>query len=108
VAMFMAFLPSLIIVLMRGGSLILAPAQIPGMIWNGVFTMALANLAWALALSCGNTAKVSNLAYITPFLSLVWTFFILKEPIEPLSVIGLCLIVVGIFIQLKDGKTSNS
>ena len=107
VAMFMAFLPSLIIVLMRGGSLILAPAQIPGMIWNGVFTMALANLAWALALSCGNTAKVSNLAYITPFLSLVWTFFILKEPIEPLSVIGLCLIVVGIFIQLKDGKTSD-
>jgi len=34
-------------------------------------------------------------------LSLVWTFFILKEPIEPMSILGLCMIVVGIFIQLK-------
>ena len=108
VAMLMAFLPSLVIVLVRGGSLLLTPSQIPGMVWNGVFTMALANLAWALALSSGNTAKVSNLAYITPFLSLVWTFFVLKEPVDPLSVIGLCLIVVGIFIQLKDGKSANS
>lgn len=108
VAMLMAFLPSLVIVLVRGGSLLLTPSQIPGMVWNGVFTMAIANLAWALALSSGNTAKVSNLAYITPFLSLVWTFFVLKEPVDPLSVIGLCLIVVGIFIQLKDGKSANS
>ena len=107
IAMFMAFLPSLIIVLLRGGSLWLPLDQIPGMVWNGVFTMALANLAWALALNSGNTAKVSNLAYITPFLSLVWTGIILKEPVEPMSVIGLCLIIVGIFIQLKDGKQKN-
>ena len=104
VAMFVAFLPSLIIVLVQGGDIWIAPAQIPGMIWNGVVTMALANLSWALALSSGNTAKISNLAYITPFLSMVWTFFILKESINLISVLGLCLIVVGIFIQLKDGK----
>lgn len=107
VAMFMAFLPSLVIVLLRGGNLLLPWGQIPGMIWNGVFTMALANLAWALALNSGNTAKVSNLAYITPFLSLVWTSLILKEPVEPMSIIGLCLIVVGIFVQLKDSKQKN-
>lgn len=104
VAMFTAFVPSLVIVLVRGGDLWIKPMQIPGMLWNGVVTMALANLAWALALSSGNTAKVSNLAYVTPFLSLVWTFLILKEPVEPLSVLGLCLIVVGILIQLRDGK----
>lgn len=67
--------------------------------------MALANLSWAMALSCGNTAKVSNLAYITPFLSLAWTFFILKEPIDPISVVGLCMIVVGITVQLMGPKT---
>ena len=101
VTMFVAFLFSLIIVLIRGGDLLIEPMQLPGILWNGVATMALANLAWALALADGNTAKVSNLAYITPFLSLVWTFFILKEPIEPMSILGLCMIVVGIFIQLK-------
>ncbi len=104
VAVFTAFLPSLIIVLVGGGDLWVKPMQLPGLLWNGVFTIALANLAWALALSAGNTAKVSNLAYITPFLSLVWTFFILKEPIDPMAILGLCMIVVGIFIQLRDNK----
>lgn len=107
VATFTAFLFSLVIVLIRGENLLLTWAQLPGMVWNGVFTIALANLLWALALACGNTAKISNLAYITPFLSLVWTRLILKEPIEPMSIIGLCLIVVGIFIQLKDGKQAG-
>lgn len=104
VACFTAFLFSLVIVLIRGENLLISWVQVPGMVWNGVFTIALANLVWALALQGGNTAKVSNLAYITPFLSLVWTRLVLKEPIDPISVLGLCLIVVGIFIQLKDGK----
>ena len=105
VAMLTAFVLSLIIVLLRGGDITVAPVQLPGIIWSGVFSMALANLSWALALSCGNTAKVSNLAYITPFLSLAWTFFILKEPIDPISVVGLCMIVVGITVQLMGPKT---
>lgn len=108
VAMLVAFLPSLIIVLIRGGNLLIKPMQLPGMLWNGVATMAFANLAWALALSLGNTAKVSNLAYITPFLSLVWTFFILKEPIDTMSLLGLCVIVLGIIIQLKGDKPHRS
>jgi drug/metabolite transporter (DMT)-like permease len=57
-----------------------------------------------MALALGSTAKISNLAYITPFLSLVWTFFILGEPIEPMSILGLSIIVAGILIQLKDDK----
>lgn len=73
--------------------------------WNGVFSMAVANTCWMFALQGGNTAKISNLAYITPFLSLVWTFLILKEDITFNSVIGLIVIVLGIFIQMK--KTKN-
>jgi len=101
-----SFVLSLCVTLLRGNTLAVAPAQLPGILWNGVFTMAVANLTWALALSSGSTAKISNLAYITPFLSLVWTFFILHEPIQPMSVLGLCIIVAGIFIQLHDPKTS--
>ena len=101
-----SFLLSLLILLLRGKAVTVTAAQIPGIIWNGVFTMALANLAWALALAAGNTAKISNLAYITPFLSLIWTSLVLKEPINPASIIGLCLIVLGIFVQLKDSKTA--
>ena len=71
---------------------------------TGVFSMGIGNTAWALAMEKGNTAKISNLAYITPFLSLIWTALILKEAISIWSVVGLCVIVLGVFVQLKDSK----
>ena len=78
--------------------------QLLGFAWNGIFTMAIANTAWTMALESGNTAKISNLAYITPFLSIVWTFLVLEEPLNIYSVVGLIVIVSGIFIQLADKR----
>lgn len=80
--------------------------QAPGFLWNGIFTMAVADTAWILALEKGNTAKISNCAYITPFLSMVWTALILKEAITLKAVIGLSVMIMGIFIQLK-GKSEK-
>ena len=77
--------------------------QLLGLAWIGVITMAVANTGWALALDRGDTAKVSNLAYLTPFLSLVWTScFLPGDPFNIWALAGLCVIVLGIFIQLKD------
>lgn len=76
--------------------------QLMGLLWIGIFTSATAFTSWALALEKGDTAKISNLAYITPFLSLVWTFIILKENLNIYAIIGLVVIILGIFIQLKD------
>jgi len=81
-------------------------AQTLGIAWNGMFTMAVANTVWVLALKAGETAKISNLAYITPFLSIVWTFLILGETPSIYSLVGLVVIVFGILIQLKDKKSS--
>lgn len=76
-----------------------------GMAWNGMFTMAAANTVWILALQLGKTEKISNLAYITPFLSMVWVSIFLKnETISIYSVLGLIVIVGGILIQLKKTK----
>lgn len=101
---FSTFIITLIINLVMGEPFQISPFQIVGFAWNGIFTIAVATVTWQKALKMGGTAKVSNLAYITPFLSLVWTFLVLKEPIKPLSVAGLVIIVLGIFIQLKDKK----
>lgn len=90
--------------LIAGTPLSLELGQIVGLGWNGVGVMAVATTTWAMALDCGNTAKVSNLAYITPFLSLVWTFVVLGEVPSPWAIGGLCLIVLGIFVQLKDKR----
>ena len=85
----------------KGDLFIPTISQTFGFAWNGIFTMAIATTLWVIALSGGKTAKISNLAYITPFLSLVWTGLILKEKLSILSVAGLVIIVLGIFIQLK-------
>ncbi len=99
-----SFLLSSVITLTSGETFRLTPMQWVGMLYNGAFVMALPSVTWALALESGKTAKISNLAYITPFASLVWTSLVLKEPISPWSIAGLCVIILGIFIQLNDKK----
>lgn len=101
-AFFTSFLLSFAVNALSGNQWNLGGGQLLGLTWNGVFSMAIGNTAWVLALEKGNTARISNLAYITPFLSLIWTALILKEAISLWSVAGLCVIVLGILIQLKD------
>lgn len=99
---FVAFVLTGSILAVTGNIPSLEPVQLLGMAYNGTFNLAIAATAWAVALESGKTAKISNLAYITPFLSLVWTAIFLKEQISVFSVLGLVVIVLGIFVQLKD------
>ena len=70
-----------------------------GLMWNGIISNAFPFLTWAFALDIGNTAIIANLAYLTPFVSLFVTHFVLGEKITIFSVGGLLLIIVGIGIQ---------
>lgn len=81
-------------------------AQAVGMLWNGIICNALPYLTWALALDIGNTAVIANLAYLTPFVSLLFTHFVLGEKITVFSVLGLLLIVLGIVIQMAANRRS--
>lgn len=101
------FIVTLAIVLIGGEPIKLDLFSVLGFAWNGVLVMGVANTAWTIALESGNTAKISNLAYITPFASLIWTSIFLKEKISIFSALGLVIIVLGILIQLKDKKSAN-
>ena len=46
-----------------------------------------------------NTAKIANLAYLTPFLSLVVSAVFLDEKIQLRALIALFFIIGGIFLQ---------
>jgi len=46
-----------------------------------------------------NTARISNLIFLSPFLSLIFIHFLLGEDILPSTFIGLILIVAGLFCQ---------
>ncbi len=81
--------------------------EMMGFAWDGIFTKALASVCWTMALQKGNTAKISNFAYITPFLSLVWTSVFLHEKITLYSIAGLIVIVAGILIQTTNKRTEK-
>ena len=97
---------SLVWIALRGDWFTPDLPQLAGLAWMGVFTYAIAYITWALAIDRGDTAKIANTAYITPFLTLVWTSLLLREPFSLWSVLGLLLILAGVFIQLRDTKQS--
>jgi drug/metabolite transporter (DMT)-like permease len=99
-----SFIVSLLYILITKEWYIPKTNQLMGLLWIGIMTSAISFTSWALALEKGNTAKISNLAYITPFLSLIWTGLVLKETITIYAIIGLIVIVLGIFIQMRDSQ----
>lgn len=80
-------------------------------IYVGVFEMGLAFVLWSYAMKkAENTARVSNLIFISPFLSLVFISWILGEVILGSTYVGLVLIVVGLWIQQRKvrGKMAEA
>ena len=103
-----SFVLTAIINLARGDLALPATVTLLGLAYNGVLAMALANTAWMLALERGRTARISNLAYLTPFFSLILTSLVLHERPALTSLLGLALILLGILIQLLDGKKTGA
>lgn len=71
-----------------------------GYIIYGFVGNSLGFLFWMIALQYGNTAVISNTAYLTPVFSLFITHFCLGETITAYSVIGLAVILLGVGIQI--------
>ena len=71
-----------------------------GAIYIGVFEMGLAFVAWLTALRYAeNTSKISNLIFISPFVSLILLNVIIDEPIYAATIVGLVFIIAGLLIQ---------
>ncbi len=104
ISYFVTFLLTTGINFAKGDLFLPTSTQALGLAWNGILTMALASTSWVLALEKGKTQKISNLAYITPFLSLIWTSLILKEEFRLTNLLGLAVIILGIFLQFKKEK----
>ena len=78
-----------------------------GAAYVGLVEMGIAFVFWLIALRLSETtARVANLIFISPFVSLVFIHFLVGEEILPSTPIGLVLIVVGLLIQ-RTGKRSK-
>lgn len=73
-----------------------------GGIYLGFFEMGLTFFFWSKAMKLSETtAKVSNLIFLSPFLSLIFISTILNEEILVSTFIGLIFIISGILLQRK-------
>ena len=69
-------------------------------VYVGLFEMGITFYLWSNALSnAENTAKISNLIYLSPFISMLIINTVLHEKILPSSIMGLALIVGGIIFS---------
>ena len=85
--------------------------QIPGIIGSiyiGLFEMGITYFLWLKALKLSiNTAKVSNLVYLSPFISLIIIRNVVGEKILFSTIIGLVFIISGIIIQQLSTARKN-
>jgi drug/metabolite transporter (DMT)-like permease len=75
-------------------------------VYVGLFEMGITFVLWLSALKLSeNTAKVGNLIFISPFLSLVFIHLFVGEKILMSTFLGLVLIITGLMVQqIKKGK----
>lgn len=75
------------------------------LIYIGLFEAGLTYVLWMKAMEMStNNAKIGNLVFLAPFVSLIFIRFILKESIYITTFIGLIFIVAGIFVQQLDRR----
>jgi drug/metabolite transporter (DMT)-like permease len=71
-----------------------------GVAYIGTFEMSITFVIWLKALNFSvDTARVSNLIYLSPFLGLFWIHRTVGESIHGYTVVGLVFIVGGIVLQ---------
>jgi len=103
---------SLILLIVIGRLRIPSAGVMLGAGYIGLFEMGLTFLLWLSALRLVDTpVRISNLVFISPFLSLVWIHLVVGEPLFVTTMLGLVFIVTGIIVQkvspslLRSGKT---
>lgn len=76
-----------------------------GSLYIGVFEMGITFILWLQAMRLStNTAKIANLIFISPFLSLLFISLLVGETILFSTFMGLVLIILGLLIQQKAKK----
>lgn len=72
-------------------------------IYIGIFEMGISFLFWMKAMELSKSAaKVGLMVYLVPFISLIFIHFIVGEQIKITTIVGLCIIVLGLLYQQKD------
>ena len=112
VGLFLNFLCSLpcigLYLLVTEGFRMIGGAGIAGAAYIGTFEMGIAFITWLMAMKLTrSTARIANLIFISPFLSLFLIHFFVGETIMISSVVGLVFIVAGLTLQTVAARKKS-
>lgn len=95
------FIYVFIYLLVTGTKIVLPPWQgVIGSVYIGLFELSITFIIWLNALkNSTNTAKVSNLVFLSPFIALFWINIFVGEEIHLSTISGLIFLIGGIFLQ---------
>ncbi len=97
----------LLIMVLVGGFDFRFDWHVLGPVYIGMFEMGFTFFLWMMAMHLTtSSAKISNLVFLSPFLSLVFIHYILGEKLYLTTFVGLLLIIFGILIE-KTEKSSR-
>ncbi|MDA0823680.1 MAG: EamA family transporter [Proteobacteria bacterium] len=78
-------------------------------LWVGVIEMGIAFLLWSMALRrTAHLARIGQLIFLAPFLSLLLIERVLGETVPASSWVGLTVIVVGVALTGRPQSTAGS
>ena len=76
-------------------------------LWVGLIEMGLTYLLWQRAIGrSANTARIGQLIFLSPFISLVFIYFFLDEKISFTVILSLSIIVLGTWITQKHNSST--
>ncbi|WP_341501145.1 DMT family transporter [Gallaecimonas sp. GXIMD4217] len=102
---FLLGLPAIIAVLWYQGQWQFPWQGVLGAVYIGAFEMGFAFLLWLMAMRLtSNTARISNLIFISPLLSLALLATLVGEAILPSTLVGLCFILASLGVQQLGPK----
>jgi len=103
---FSCALPILAVISFFGDGFHVAIDSIGSVIWVGLLEMGLSFVLWQQALRLTDSvARISNLIFLAPFLSLVFIHYFLGESIHASTFAGLVLIIVGVWVQQRKANS---
>lgn len=78
-------------------------------IYVGFFELGIPFILWGQAIKLTKkVSRIATLSFLVPFLSLFWISIVIKENITFSTIIGLCFIVLGTFLQQKESRKELS
>lgn len=105
---FMLGTPMVWLILALQGELTLPPLSgLAGAAYVGLFEMGVTFMLWLTAMRhAENVSRISNLIFLSPFLSLFFINMFLDEAIEPATWVGLVLIIAAVTYQQRGRKAA--